>query len=96
MATYENAQRIALGRALRMMKAKHERLTDGIIEERSGISKATFGRYFRGERDIKMSALMALAEALGTTVVEVVSLAEALRAEAEDEERRPKVNEATR
>ena len=68
-----------------MAKAKQEKLTDKMIEERSGISKATFGRYFRGERDITVGTLDALCEALNTTVVDVVMLAQQIASEREDE-----------
>ena len=72
---------IALGQALRMAKAKQDKLTDKMIEDRTGISKSTFGRYFRGERDITLGSLAALCDALDTTVVDIVMLAQQIATE---------------
>ena len=95
MSKYENdseAQKYALGQALRMVKAKHPKLTDRIIEERSGISASTFGRYFRGDREPTLSQLRSLADALDTSVVEIVALAQQLLDEASDQDGSPKAS----
>lgn len=75
--------RVALGQALRMMKAKDVGLTYAVIAERSDLPKSTLVRYFLGERDITVTKLGALCEALGATIGEVLALADQLQVEQE-------------
>lgn len=99
MEQYEFDQeesKAALARALRVMKAKQDKLTDAAIADRTGLSKATFGRYFRGEREPNMSQLFLLAEALGTTPVEIIVLAQQLLDEKRAADAGPKTSPAAR
>lgn len=82
----------AIATALRVMKAKNNKLTDQMIAERTGMTKITFGRYFRGEREPKMGQLFALADALGTTPVAIVALAQELLEEGREGKAHPKVS----
>ena len=50
--------------------------TVGEMIRRSGLGETSFHRYTKGKRDIPMSALVALAEALDLTLIELVRRAE--------------------
>lgn len=51
-------------------------LTYQEIADKSGMEKMTAHRYLRGTRDIPYSKLLALCDALGLSVIEVIASAE--------------------
>lgn len=65
----------AIAEQLRAERAARGLTIDGLAAE-AGIHRSSVIRYLDGERDIKMSALFAMAGALGLTVPELLTRAE--------------------
>lgn len=73
-----------IGEAIHQMR-KRQGLTLDFLAEKSGVHQTTLSRYERGQREPRLKAVQSIADALGVTVEDIMSLAKALEyAESEE------------
>lgn len=71
----------ALGRALQILRERHEHLTPAIVAKRAEIDVRTVKRVEAGEGETSWNVTFWIAEALGVSIKEVAELEEAFRRE---------------
>lgn len=74
--TYGDRIQQAVAAELRAERGAQD-VTFDVLAERTGMPKATLSRYFKGTRDIPMSALAAICDGLGLTVLAIIDRAQA-------------------
>ncbi|MCU1640877.1 MAG: family transcriptional regulator [Nocardia sp.] len=66
---------LALGKAIMVMRAERNKMTQDELAERTGISKKTIGRFETGQSSMRMPQMLRISTALGVELGELLKKA---------------------